>query len=156
MKMNEGMTMLKKSKLFAAAAVMALGLTGYAAARQAQDPAEPIKTVYHINDSAVAMMAMNNVRNQLAASPTDQIVVVAHGKGIDFLLEAAEDANGNPYNIKVEALQTKKVDFRICNNTLKSRKIDPKTVLEGIRIVPSGVAEVASLQAREGYTYLKP
>lgn len=149
--------MLKKSKLFAAAAaVVVLGLTGYAAAEQVQDPAEPIKTVYHINDSTVAMMAMNNVRNQLASSPTDQIVVVAHGEGIDFLLEAAEDANGNPYNIKVEALQAENVDFRICNNTLKSRKIDPKTVLEGVRIVPSGVAEVARLQAREGYTYLKP
>ena len=155
--MNEGMTMLKKSKLFAAAvAVALLGLTGCAVTKQAQDPSGPIKTVYHINDSAVAMMAMNNVRNQLAASPADQIVVVAHGNGIDFLLEGAADANGNPYNIKVEELQAKKVDFRVCNNTLKSRKIDPRTVLEGAHIVPSGVAEVAGLQAREGYTYLKP
>lgn len=149
--------MLRKSKLFAAAvAVVVLGLTGCAATKQAQNPSGPIKTVYHINDSVVAMMAMNNVRNQLVASPTDQIVVVTHGDGIDFLLEAAADANGNPYNIKVEELQAMKVDFRVCNNTLKSRKIDPRTVLEGVRIVPSGVAEVASLQAREGYTYLKP
>lgn len=149
--------MLRKSKLFAAAvAVAVLGLTGCVTTKQAQNPPGPIKTVYHINDSVVAMVAMNNVRNQLVASPTDQIVVVTHGNGIDFLLEEAADANGNPYNIKVEELQAMKVDFRVCNNTLKSRNIDPRTVLEGVRIVPSGVAEVASLQAREGYTYIKP
>jgi len=29
-------------------------------------------------------------------------------------------------------------------------------VVKGAAIVPSGVAEVAKLQAREGYTYIKP
>jgi len=112
--------------------------------------------MYHINDSASAMLAMNNINNQLAASPKDQIVVVTHGKGIDFLLQDATDKDGNPYNIKVEALQAKKVDFRVCNNTLKARKLDASAVTKGASIVPSGVAEVAKLQAREGYTYIKP
>jgi uncharacterized protein len=114
------------------------------------------KVVYHINDSAVAGLAMNNIKNNLAADPTAKIVVVTHGKGIDFLLDGATDAKGNPYNINVEALQAKGVDFRVCNNTLVSRKIDPKTVLPGAHIVPSGVAELAKLQAKEGYVYIKP
>jgi len=53
-------------------------------------------------------------------------------------------------------LQAKGVEFRVCNNTLVSRKIDPKKVLPGAKIVPSGVAELAKVQAKEGYVYVKP
>jgi intracellular sulfur oxidation DsrE/DsrF family protein len=114
------------------------------------------KTVYHINDSTVAGLAMNNIKNQMSADPDAKIVVVAHGKGIDFLLDGAADKNGNPYNITEEELMAKGVQFRVCNNTLVSRKIDPKTVIPGAKIVPSGVAELAKLQAKEGYVYIKP
>lgn len=145
--------MLNMSKMLAAASMVAvLGLTGCATTEQDA----PIKTVYHINDSATAMAAMNNIRNQLAASPKDQIIVVTHGKGIDFLLQDATDKDGNPYQPRIDDLMAKKVDFRVCNNTLKSRNLDPSTVVKGAKIVPSGVAEVAKVQAREGYTYIKP
>ncbi len=114
------------------------------------------KVVYHVNDSAVARMAMNNVSNHLSANPNARIVVVTHGKGIDFLLKGAEDANGNPYEIGVQALTDKGVDFRVCNNTLKSRKLDASAVVSEATVVPSGVAEIGKLQAVEGYVYLKP
>ncbi len=114
------------------------------------------KAVYHVNDSAEASAAMRNIKNHLDADPTAKIVVVTHSKGIDFLLEGATDKKGNPYNISVEELQAKGVDFRVCNNTLVSRKIDPKTVLPNAHIVPSGVAELAKLQAKEGFVYIKP
>ena len=117
---------------------------------------DPIKTVYHINDSAVAGVAMNNVKNHLNADAGAKIIVVTHGKGIDFLLDGAADKNGNPYNIAVEELMAKGVDFRVCNNTLVGRKIDPKTVLPGAKIVPSGVAELGKLQSGQGYVYIKP
>lgn len=140
--------MLTMSKILVAASMVAvLGVTGCAST--SQEP-PPIKTVYHINDSTNAMAAMNNIRNQLAASPKDQIVAVTHGKGIDFLLDGATDRDGNPYNVKVDELMAQKVDFRVCNNTLAIRKIEPKTILSGVKIVPSGVAEVAKLQFREG------
>ncbi|OFZ70998.1 MAG: hypothetical protein A2Z01_09780 [Betaproteobacteria bacterium RBG_16_58_11] len=112
--------------------------------------------MYHINDSAVAGVAMNNLKNHLNADPGAKLIVVTHGKGIDFLLDGAADKNGNPYNIAVEELMAKGVEFRVCNNTLVGRKIDPKTVLPGAKIVPSGVAELAKVQAREGYVYVKP
>ncbi len=131
-----------------------LGLFGMVGGTSAAE--EPIKVVYHVNDTQVASAAMGNINNHLNADPTAKIVVVTHGKGIDFLLEGAQDKNGNPYNIPVEQLMARGVQFDVCNNTLNSRKIDPKTVLPGVKIVPSGVAEVAKLQAREGYVYLKP
>jgi len=114
------------------------------------------KVVYHVNDSENAIAAMRNVQNHISASPDAKVVVVTHGKGIDFLLGGAQDKNGNPYEPVVQGLKAKGVDFRVCNNTLVSRKIDPKTVLPEASIVPSGVAEIGRMQSKEGYVYLKP
>ncbi|WP_018076520.1 DsrE family protein [Thiobacillus denitrificans] len=124
------------------------------AAAPAAGPEE--KVVYHLNDSENAMVALRNVRNHLNASKDAHIAVVAHGKGIDFLLAGAQDKNGNPYEPAVQELKAKGVDFRVCNNTLKSRKLDASAVIPEATVVASGVAEIGRLQAREGYVYLKP
>lgn len=114
------------------------------------------KVVYHMNDGGNPMAALNNIRNHLNASPKAKIVVVAHGPGIDFLLDGAKDKNGNPYDAVVQELMNRNVQFRVCNNTLETRKIDRKRVIPEATIVPSGVAEVSRLQWQEGYVYLKP
>ena len=116
----------------------------------------PEKVVYHISDASNAMQALGNIRNHLNASPNASIVVVTHGAGIDSLLEDAKDKNGNPYDAVVQELANRKVQFRVCNNTLEGRKIDRKRVLPEATVVPSGVAEVARLQSQEGYAYIKP
>lgn len=126
-------------------------LAGQAAA------AEPVKVVYHLSEGLEqASSGLRNIRNHLAADPTARIMVVAHAAGINFLLEGAKDKNGNPYSVIAEDLAGKGVEFRVCNFTLQSRNIDPKQVIPEAKIVPSGVAEVAKLQAREGFAYLKP
>lgn len=114
------------------------------------------KVVYHVNDSENATAAMRNIKNHLNAAPDAKIVIVTHSKGIDFLLQGAADKNGNPYEPMVQELKAKGVDFRVCNNTLVGRKIDPKTVLPEASIIPSGVAEIGRMQAKEGYVYMKP
>lgn len=148
--------MTRKFMQLMAAMAVAVALGGLGGCATNSKATDPIKTVYHINNSDVAAVAMNNVNNHLGADPGAKITIVTHGKGIDFLLDGAADKNGNPFNIKVEELMAKGVDFRVCNNTLVSRKIDPKTVLPGAKIVPSGVAELGKLQNAEGYVYIKP
>ena len=136
---------------FAAATLVALGLSGAALA----DPTS--KVVYHINEGTEhAVPLLRNVNNHLNAEPGAKIVVVGHGKGIDFMLAGAKDKNGNPFEVTIDTLQAKGVEFRVCNNTLVSRKIEPNTVISQAKIVPSGVAEIGRLQAKEGYAYLKP
>ncbi len=141
-------------------AALLLATAPMAQAAQPVEAAAPAaaeeKVVYHVNDSAVARMAMNNVNNHLNANPNAKIVVVTHGKGIDFLLKGAEDPNGNPYEIGVQALTDKGVSFRVCNNTLKSRKLEASAVVPEATVVASGVAEIGKLQSQEGYVYLKP
>ena len=141
--------------LLLATSSMSLAMDSVPVVAHASATAEE-KVVYHVNDSENAMAALRNVQNHLSASPNARIAVVTHGKGIDFLLNGAQDKAGNPYEPVVQALKEKGVDFRVCNNTLKSRKIEASTVLAEATIVPSGVAEIGRLQAKEGYVYLKP
>jgi uncharacterized protein len=128
------------------------------AATETRKPREArVKAVYHLNQGLQqATDAIRNIRNHLAADPKAKITVVAHAAGIDFLLEGAMDANGNPYDALVQDLVSQGVDFRVCNFTLQTRKIDRSRVIPEASIVPSGVAEIARLQAREGYVYIKP
>lgn len=134
---------------FAAASILAAG-TAFAAG-------DAVKVVYHINEGLEqASNGLRNIRNHLTADPGAKIVVVTHAGGVNFLLEGAKDKNGNPYSVIVEDLAGKGVEFRVCNFTVTTRNIDPKTVIPEAKIVPSGVAEIAKLQAREGFVYLKP
>jgi intracellular sulfur oxidation DsrE/DsrF family protein len=114
------------------------------------------KVVYHVNDASNATAALKNIRNHLDASPKATIVLVAHGPGIDFLLDGAVDKNGAPYDVVVRELVQRGVSFRVCNNTLQGRNIDRQRVLPEAVIVPSGVAELSRLQWQEGYAYIKP
>lgn len=135
-------------------AVCALVLGGCATDLTASS--HPDKVVYHVNDSANAKAALRNIGNHLDVNPQAQIVVVTHALGVDFLMEGARDKGGNPYNVAVETLAGRGVTFDVCEITLKSRKLDRKQFIPESVFVPSGVAEIAKLQARGGYAYVKP
>jgi intracellular sulfur oxidation DsrE/DsrF family protein len=116
-----------------------------------------IKVVYHLSEGIPqASRAIGNIRNHLAADPKVKIVVVAHGLGIDFLLDGATNQMDQAFAGGVSDLANKGVEFRVCNNTLVSRKISTDKLLMEAKVVPSGVAEVATLQAKQGYVYLRP
>jgi intracellular sulfur oxidation DsrE/DsrF family protein len=116
-----------------------------------------VRVVYHLSDGvAQASRAMTNIRNHLEADPEVKIVVVAHGAGLDFMLDGAVGPNGQPFAGTIADLTNKGVRFEACNNTMQNRKITrDRLVMEAV-VVPSGVAEVARLQAREQFVYLRP
>jgi uncharacterized protein len=119
--------------------------------------AQDVKAVYHITtgiDSAAG--ALNNIKNHLDADPKAKIVVVTNGAGIDFLIQDAKDSRGREFSSMVSTLAERGVEFRVCNNTLKTRNISPDKLLMETKVVPSGVAEAARLQAKEGFVYIKP
>ena len=116
-----------------------------------------VKVIYHLSEGIPqAARALGNIRNHLAADPTAKVVVVSHGLGIDFMLDGATNPKGQAFAATVSDLAGKGVEFRVCNNTLQSRNISPDKLLMESKIVPSGVAEVANLQAKEGYVYIHP
>lgn len=143
-------------KLLFATVTVLLGLL-LAAPLQAQVGQDPIKVVYHLADGIPqATRGLTNIRNHLAADPKVKIVVVALGPGVDFLLQGATNQAGQSFAGVIADLSNQGVEFRVCNNTLQGRNIDPNTVAMEATLVPSGVAEVARLQAREGFVYLRP
>lgn len=137
--------------------VLALaGSAAVPAAAQAQ-AAGQVKVVYHLLEgNNQALRALGNIRNHLRAAPQDRIVVVAHGEGIRFLLKDAVDRGGKPFDEAVAALAARGVEFRVCRNTLTSHDVPAERLLPQASLVESGVAEVARLQAREGFAYLRP
>lgn len=116
-----------------------------------------VKVVYHLSEGIPqASRALGNIRNHLSADPTAQIVVVTHGQGIDFLLDGALNAQQQPFAGAIGELAGRGVQFRVCNNTLSARNISKDKVVMEASVVPSGVAEVANLQAKQGFVYLRP
>jgi uncharacterized protein len=120
-------------------------------------PVGPDKVVYHLNSGLEqATNGLRNIRNHLEVNPQAKIVVVAHAQGVDFMMKDKKDANGNPYEVTVEDLKRQGVRFDVCEITLRNRKLSRAQFIEDATFVPSGVAEIARLQQREGYAYLRP
>jgi len=142
------------NKLLAAVAVLILaGCAG----TSLKDPVGPDKVVYHLNSGLEqASDGLRNIRNHLEVNPKAQIVVVAHARGVDYLMKGAKDRNGNPYDAAVEQLVNEGVRFDVCEITLRNRNLKRDQFIPEALFVPSGVAEIARLQQREGYAYLRP
>ena len=136
-----------------------LALALFTAGARAQDKpaAPPVRVVYHFSEGqAQASRGLEYIRNHLEVDPKAQIVVVGHALGVDFLMKGAKTAKGNPFQDAIEDLDLQGVKFRVCEITLRERGLKREQFLPLVEFVPSGVAEIARLQAREGYAYLKP
>lgn len=129
------------------------------------------KVVYHINydDPKHQAAALTNIQNHINAVGKENLdlKVVLHGNGLALLVEP--DALGHLPKFKhgnadmqmaarIDGLKNQGVKFNVCANTVSGRGVDVKQDLYNVDdadIVPSGVAELAHLQA-QGYTYIKP
>jgi uncharacterized protein len=119
--------------------------------------ADQVKVVYHLVDGIdQASRAMANIRNHLRAEPDTKIVVVANNDGVRFLLAGTKERSGRSFDTAVHALATQGVEFRVCNNTLTAHDIPVSQLLPEAKIIPAGVVEVARLQAKEGFVYIRP
>lgn len=117
------------------------------------------KVVYHLNydDPKQLSGALRNIQNHINAVGAESLdlKVVLHGNGVGLLKLANDDPN---FESRILGLKTQDVQFQVCDNTLRGRKIDYEMDLFDVHeedIVPSGVAELSRLQAL-GYTYIKP
>ena len=141
----------------AASLLIVTGCAGTGDSPAVASPVGPDKVIYHLNSGLEqASNGLRNIRNHLEVNPKAQIVVVTHAQGVDFLMKGKKDANGNPYETIVQDLKSQGVKFDVCQITLHNRKLSKDQFIEEATFVPSGVAEIARLQQREGYAYLRP
>ncbi len=129
------------------------------------------KVVYHINydDPKAQTGALRNIQNHINAVGKENLdlKVVLHGNGLsllvtpDSLAELPKFKHGNAdqtMSATIDGLRNQGVKFQVCNNTVVGRGVDVQKHLHLVEdgdIVPSGVAELAHLQA-QGYMYIKP
>ena len=139
--------------------IAALPVIGYGPLADADTGYGKQKVVYHINydDPKKQKGALRNIQNHINAVEQENLDlrVVMHGNGLSLLMRANEDAN---FESRVLNLKDQGIGFKVCANTLRGRKISYEDDLFDVDkedIVPSGVAEIAHLQAR-GYSYVKP
>jgi len=155
-----------RSLTLALAFISGLALTGPATAEYAKQ-----KVVYHVNYDNPKQQAgaLRNIQNHINAVGAENLdlKVVLHGNGLAMLVEPQakerlpkfKHANANDQmTARISGLKAQGVGFQVCANTVKGRGVDIEGDLYDVStadIVPSGVAELAKLQA-EGYTYIKP
>lgn len=129
------------------------------------------KVVYHINydNPKKQAGALRNIQNHINAVGAENLdlKVVLHGNGLALLLDPDsleklkkfKNANANEtMTAKIDGLKSQGIEFNVCENTVRGRKVNVESDLYDVDkkdIVPSGVAEVARLQAM-GYSYIKP
>jgi intracellular sulfur oxidation DsrE/DsrF family protein len=135
-------------------ALLISGMSTYAWSDNTKDNWE--KMVFHVDETSNASWALMLANSYIDDSPNAKIVIVTFGPGVDFLLEGAEDRRGNTYEATVTALSLKGVEFRVCANTLSARNIEKERIVDDAVIVSSGLSEIARLQLKEDYAYLKP
>lgn len=127
-----------------------------------------VACVYHCDfgDPGRVGQMITNIDNHLSVYDYDpfkaKIVVVAHGQGIKPFLDSLE---GTPWaKDKAEPALFERfrnlarlgVEVYLCQITFKRNNIDPAKARPDafVKMVPSGVATVAELQAK-GFAYLK-
>ena len=157
-------------RLLAAFATVAL-MAGTAPFAAADGGYGKQKVVYHVNrdDPKRQIGALRNIQNHINAvgAANLDLKVVLHGNGLallvlpDALARLPKFKRGNADEsmaARIDGLKNQGVRFKVCANTVKGRQVDIESDLYDVDradIVPSGVAELAHLQAR-GYVYIKP
>ena len=148
-----------------------VGLMSWSGIAAASTAYSKQKVVYHINyhNPKQQAGALRNIQNHINAVGAEnlELRVVMHGNGVSLVLlpdalaevPKFKHANANEQmTANIDGLKNQGVSFKICANTLKGRKVDMADHLYDVEqadIVPSGVAELAHLQA-QGFTYIKP
>ncbi|SMD46251.1 hypothetical protein SAMN00777080_4932 [Aquiflexum balticum DSM 16537] len=92
---------------------------------------------------------LRQIDNILTAAPNSKIEVVTHGMGVDLL-----KAKDNGFELDLKSLTGKGVNFVICENTLKQRKLEKNQFLSLANFVPSAILELV-IKQEQGWIYIK-
>lgn len=114
------------------------------------------KVAYQMNtgDDQEQLQIIKYINNhmQIVGKENMEMHLVVFGAGMSLL-----QSNDEKLNKAIDGIRASGVKIAVCNNTLRNKNIDWKT-LYGVKesdIVPGGVAELAYLQ-HKGFAYIKP
>ncbi len=135
-------------------ALVALSVTPKSFAQRRRAPV--LRAVFHLGAATRAdvVRGLTNMRNALAAlgeEPADFVLVV-HGAALAYFIRSSEDPVTDAL---ATVMATGRASWRACARTMEEHRWQPRDLLPGGSIVPSGTLEVLRLQQR-GYAYFRP
>lgn len=101
------------------------------------------KAINHVLSSANNVLKFYGPENV-------EMEIVAYYHGIRALLKSEKDIA-----VRVKTLMQYDVKFVACGNTMQTKKIQPKELLEGTEIVTAGIVEIIE-RVKSGSTYIRP
>lgn len=119
-----------------------------ALAAQAQKPAHRVVFALTSGDPLDWHLTTGNIGNLLTAMQSAEIEVVAYGPGVAFLKK------GSAAEADIKELEQKHVRFVACQNSMRFQHLTAADLIDGVGMVPAGVAEVV-LKQEQGWTYIK-
>ena len=78
-----------------------------------------------------------------------EIELVTHGAGL------AAAITDSPHAAQVRELLSRGVSVAACANTMREKNVSVDALIEGVHVVPAGIAELVRKQ-REGWAYVRP
>ena len=104
------------------------------------DEAEPDK-------HASVLRNIGNLLDELGDGT--EIELVVHGPGL------AAAITDSPHAARVRELLSRGVSVAACANTMREKHVSADALIEGVHVVPAGIAELVRKQ-REGWAYVRP
>lgn len=102
------------------------------------------------NDTLQQKAFVRQLENITAHWPNAKYEVVVYNQGVELVMK-----NNTKYLARLQTLKAKGVNFVVCENTLKNRKISKEAFPEIlVGFVPAGIAEIVEKQ-EEGWSYIR-
>ena len=111
--------------------------------------------VFHLDSDTGMNRMLAQVARHHSSNPGIETRVILIGNGVKPALEGAKDFNGGQYSAQMEQLLATGIRIFACEATLNYFNLTEDNLAFGVETVPSGVAALGRLQAREGWGYIK-
>jgi len=143
---------MKQVLLFMMVFVLSFADTEFADPKPSID--NPRKIVFPItkgDDESInhVLSSANNVM-KFYGPENVEIAIICYSKGIRTLLKKEKKIA-----VRVRSLQTYDVEFIACGNTMRTLKIKPEDLIEGVEIVTAGIVELVERDLK-GWIYIRP
>jgi intracellular sulfur oxidation DsrE/DsrF family protein len=93
---------------------------------------------------------LGNIANLLAELGEATVIeLVVHGPGLAAAL------SGSPHAAETRRLIGRGVSVAACGNTMRREGVRPDRLIEGVSVVPAGLAQIVRRQ-RDGWAYVRP
>ncbi len=111
------------------------------------------RVIFHVDEMSKWKLVLANTQNLINAlsGNTLTVEILVNAEAVKYLIQD----NLNEEDKDILNNLSKNVTFSVCNNSLKSFNLDPNNVLDFVRVVPSGVAEL-TIKQHANFAYIKP